>query len=197
MDIKRRRKISRRNGATILLYHDKKAEPHKSDDFRNIIEAKWLPVTTDMATHEIPCILGASYGVNKSWYQYIDGFCGHKSWGTLEPYISLKSWLFGGNCLTAPLIETGHIFKQEGTHNPPLHHLIYNKMFVATVLFDDSLKDRLIAFLGRNITVDKARKEYELDYQYICTKKEEYRSKIVIDPIEFFNRWDIDLRLND
>lgn len=198
MDISKRRNISRRNGATILMFHDHISHPKKDPSFRNIIEAQWLPFNKDKTgIWEIPCILGAAYGVSKKWYEYIDGFAGHKSWGTLEPYISLKSWLFGGSCLTTTGVETGHIFKPSGTHGTALHHLIYNKIFVSTVLFDDYNRDRLINYLGTNNQIEQAKKEYNNDLEFIKFKREEYKSKIVIDPIEFFKRLSIDFRLDN
>ena len=194
MDFERRRKIMRCYGATILMFHDKKSNPKKESTFRGIIEAKWHPLNKESLdkSYEIPCILGACYGVKKSWYRYIDGFWGHRQWGTLEPYLSLKSWLFGGDCRVAPYIETAHIFKREGVHGITQDSLIYNKMMIATLLLDDY--QRYIDFLGTNSIVERAREMYKSDLPKITAKKEEYKSKMVYNIKDFARRFNIDLR---
>jgi len=194
MDMEHRRNVSRRNGASILLFHDKKSHPKKPATFRNIIEAQWLPTHKgSQASFEVPCVLGAAYGVKRSWYNYLDGWWGHRSWGTLEPYISLKSWLFGGSCRTAPSIETGHIFKPSGTHGTKLHHLLYNKMLAATLLFPEEDAERLINFLGNSSQVVEGRKMF-LANKDIPLKVKEYKEKIVLDINDYCNRFNIDFR---
>lgn len=194
LEIEKRRLINVVNGATILMFHDKKTNPKQSETFRGIIEAQWLPRISnrDIDSFEIPCILGAAYGVKKQWYEYVDGWVGHKKWGTLEPMISLKSWLFGGSCRVAPRIETGHIFKAQGTHGITQEKLIYNKFLVATLLFDDY--QRLINFLGTNDTVERGRKIYNENLEFILKKKEEYKNKTVYNYLDFFEKFNIDYR---
>lgn len=194
MDINERRLVNVVNGATILMFHDKITNPKQPESFRGIIEAQWLPhlKNRDGDSFEIPCILGAAYGVKKSWYNYIDGWALHRKWGTLEPYISLKSWLFGGSCRTAPRVETGHIFKKVGRSDIKQDVLLYNKMMVATLLLDDY--ERVISFLGSNATVESAKRIYNNSLSLIMNKREEYKKKIVYKPEEFFKQWNIDYR---
>jgi glycosyltransferase involved in cell wall biosynthesis len=197
MDINIRKNRSRRNGARILIFHDKKSHPKKPDNFRNILECQWLPVYKGESkeSFEIPAILGAAYIVKKEWYNYVDGWWGHRSWGTLEPMISLKSWFMGGSCRTAPDVMTGHIFKRHGTHGTLSHHLMYNKLLVATLLFDEHNSSRLIAFLGHNPQVDKGRRMFKKYEKQILAKRKEYEKKIVVDPVEWCETWNHDFRL--
>jgi glycosyltransferase involved in cell wall biosynthesis len=194
LNIEERRLVNVGNGATILMFHDHKNNPKKPENFRGIIEAQWLKRLNnrDIDSFEIPCILGAAYGVKKSWYEYVDGWALHKKWGTLEPYISLKSWLFGGSCRIAPRIETAHIFKLVGTHGTPQAKLIYNKLMVATLLFDDY--KRLIHFLGTNNDVEKGKELYRENLEQIMKKREEYKNKIVYNYMDFFEKFNIDYR---
>jgi glycosyltransferase involved in cell wall biosynthesis len=194
MDFEKRRLVQRCYGATILVFHDKKSNPVQSETFRGIIEAKWqlLDKTSIDKSYELPCILGACYGVKKQWYQYIDGFWGHKKWGTLEPYISMKSWMFGGSCRIVPHVETAHIFKKTGTHNTQQDQLMYNKMLVATLLFDDS--KRLIDFLGNNSILVRARKMFSDMEKQILEKKVEYKQKTKMSVKEFCDKFRIDYR---
>ncbi len=198
MDFNKRRLTHRCQGANLLVFHDHKTHPKKPENFRNIFEGQWrksLNVKqSDIDSFEIQCLMGAAYGVTKDWYNYIDGFAGHKLWGTLEPYISLKSWLFGGTIRLAPRIETGHIFKREGTHKTPLAALIYNKIFVATVLFEDADTERLVKFLGNNNTVITAKQMVDNNISFIKQKEGLYKSKIKRNYEELFNIFCIDFR---
>jgi len=183
------------NGATILFYHDHKSHPKKGLAFKNILEAKWLPFNKDRSkSYEIPCILGAAYGVKKEWYNYVDGWWGHRSWGTLEPYISLKSWLFGGSCRAASHIDTAHIFKPTGTHGTKLHHLVYNKLLTANLLADDKNRDRLVDFLKTDEHMKRALDMYNKRVEEITAKREEYAKKIVMTIGDYAKKFDIDLR---
>jgi len=197
MDMAVRRNRSRRNGARILIFHDKQSHPKKPANFRNILEAQWLPVYKGESrdSFEVPCILGAAYGVKKAWYDHVDGWWGHRSWGTLEPYMSLKSWFMGGSCRTAPDIECGHVFKRSGTHATPHHHLMYNKMLLATLMFDEHHSQRLIDFLGVNPQVYRGKEMFESVRKEIEAKRGEYVKKITVDPVEWCKEWNHDFRL--
>jgi len=189
MDLAYRRSIKEpQTGATILIYHNSTNDKSKSASFRNIVEAKWLP-TRIGESFEIPCILGACYATTKEWYQHIDGFWGHRYWSGLEPYISLKSWLFGGSCRCVPEAETGHIWKKDpsklkglgsivsrrGYHNVPPEAIIFNKLLIAKLLFNDA--DKLISYLGNGPIVEKARSVLSSKISEIEEKKELYKLK--------------------
>ena len=194
MDINSRRNKSRRNSANILIFHDHRSHPKKDSRFRNILEAQWLPVYKGQSkeSFEVPCILGAAYGVKKGWYDYIDGWWGHRFWGTLEPMISLKSWMMGGSCHTTPDIETGHVFKPSGTHGTTHTHLMYNKIMTAHLLFDEYDAARLVKFLGNNPAVDAGKQMFsKVD---IRKKREEYKKKIVYDIRSYCKRFSVDFR---
>ena len=191
MDITYRRTKSIVGGATILIFHDHKSNPKKAKNFRGLIEAKWLPHKSG-ESHEVPCILGACYGCTKQWYEYIDGFWGHRHWGGLEPYISMKSYLFGGSCRIVPEAETGHVFKKDGTHDTPQESVIYNKLLISKLLFDDS--ERLINFLGNNPTVRAAKNRISLNITDIEKKREEYKLETVFPMCEYIKKFGLDYR---
>jgi hypothetical protein len=140
----------------------------------------------------VPFILGAAYGVKKTWYNYIDGFWGHRRWGTLEPYISLKSWLFGGSCMTAPHIETGHIFNDtQGRHGTGFEYLAYNSMLVAWLLFGQEDREWLIRHLKNSDFVLKGKEMIKSNLNEICEKRFEYRNKREMTIEEFINKFNI------
>lgn len=195
MDIEHRRKRSRRNGSTILFYHDHLTHPKKHPTFKNILECQWLPMVQTTGLVEIPAVLGAAYIVKREWYNHMDGWWGHRSWGTLEPYISLKSWLMGGNCLCNHDVDTGHIFKgRVSPHGTPHHHLTYNKLLTATLLLPEDLATTMIDYLGENPQLDESKKMFNQVKDSIFAKREEYREKIVYHVREYCQKFNIELR---
>ena len=181
-------------GATILMYHDPLTNKAAHKNFKGIIEAKWLPLTRDINkdSYPIPCVLGAAYGLKKAWYEHIDGFWGHKLWGTLEPLISIKSWLFGGECRVAPRCMVGHIFKKKGTHGTPQRHLMYNKMLTSTLLVPNY--QVFIDYLGDNAIVRNGKAMYDADIKKIMAKREEYAAKTTYSLADLCKRFEIDMR---
>ena len=199
MDFEHRRLKQKLNGATILVYHDSKSNPGAvPDNFRGILDAKWLPANNkETQPYEIPCVLGAFYGVKKSWYNYIEGWAGHKIWGGLEPMISLKSWLFGGSCIMVPDVEIAHIFrkKHEG-RRLPLGVVNYNKILTALLLFQAD-SPRVVNFLPSEDPAVKTAMQMVFDNEdWIMDKMTEYDKKIVVDKEVFFERFGIDYRTN-
>ena len=180
-------------GATILIFHDHISNPRKLPHFRGLVEAQWLPYK-DGESREVPCILGACYAVNKSWYQYIDGFWGHRYWSNLEPLISLKSYLFGGSCRVVPKAETRHIFKKKGTnlHKVPQEAMVYNKLLIAKLLFSES--ERYVSFLGNDPNVLKAKRLFNRNIEAIARKRLEYQDKIVLPLEDYTKKFSLDLR---
>lgn len=73
------------------------------------------PFITDNKSDEriidIPCVMGASYACNKTYWLYLDGLNGLKSYGLDEQLISIKVWLDGGRCRLLKDIKFGHIFR--------------------------------------------------------------------------------------
>jgi glycosyltransferase involved in cell wall biosynthesis len=194
------------NGATILMAYGK-------EDW-NILKAEWLPresrmlkkgidlaiknlspygvVPSNTECYEVPCILGAAYGVKRYWYNYINGFWGHRKWGSLEPYISLKSWLLGGSCLTAPHIETAHIFNEtQGRHGTGFENLAYNSMLVAWLLFSDEDRNWLIRHLKNHEWVLHAKEMISENLPSILKKRNEYLLKNKMTIKEFVTKFNI------
>lgn len=181
--------INKYYGATLLLFHDRSNNRLKPDNFRGIFDAKWI-TDKPKGTAEVPCILGAFYGVKKSWYNYVDGFWGHRQWGCLEPLISMKSWLFGGNCLCVSDIETKHIFRRKSTHGIRQANILFNKMLTARLLFNDW--ERYIDFLGHNQDVDIAKGM--LESLNTGRKMGEYMRKRARKVSHYTNRFNLDER---
>lgn len=114
----------------------------KDYSYRDIIQAKWLREKPNQIT-TIPCILGATYAVSKEWYLYLKGFQEHRTWGGLEPMISIKSHLSGGGCKIMPDVYTGHMFGR-GVSKRNTWDMYFNKVYMAYMFFDEEVRDELL-----------------------------------------------------
>lgn len=161
-------------GASLYLRHDRQSDPSRPPGFRDILNTKWL-VSQSAGIIEVPCVLGAIYGIRKEWYNYIDGWHGFRKWGCLEPYISLKSWLMGGNCLCDCSVKTYHIFKQKHPHGTSVSTVQSNKIRIARMLSIDGVEE----FLPVCELTEKAKRICDEDASDILGKKKEYAAKII------------------
>ena len=193
-------KLLKRYGAKILFFMYAQDLPPKGmvmgrlkddeavDNYRNIIESKWLPKQEDKI-YELPCVLGAFYGVRTEWYEYIGGFQGHRYWGTLEPLISLKSWMAGGECKLAPDIETGHLFKTHSSHFTRGFDLIYNKYAISRIVFGEKLANKFIEFLGDNTDIKIAKELIKFDKKKINMLHRQFMEVKVRDIHWFYKKF--------
>jgi len=88
---------------------------------------------------KIPCVLGASYAASKTYWKYLKGMKGLRMYGSSEPYISMKVWLEGGECILLKNVAIGHIFRlntieQKSPYTVLRAELFFNKMLVAETL---------------------------------------------------------------
>jgi len=178
--------IVRRWGADILLKVTEDDLPPKSalrgKNYKNIIEAQWRAKQSD----KIPCVLGACYVINTDWYRHLRGFYGHKLWGTLEPYLSLKSWLAGGDCRMTE-VESDHIFGQAKNKVEP-RYLLYNKLFIAKTVLPEWADD-LDKFLGSNGSLTNAKRLIAESNGMIEKTRDYYQSIFTRTPEDIFEEF--------
>ncbi len=142
-------------GCDLKLFLTHKDNPRKPVGFRKIIESKWAEERYG-GMYQIPCLMGSNYFFKKSWYQKLHGFRGLKTWGNSEPFLSLKSWLAGGDVKILKDIEIGHLYRRQNPNSVPREHIIYNKAVIARILFTPRFAGELINFLGDRPEVNKA-----------------------------------------
>lgn len=88
---------------------------------------------------DIPCVLGASYACEKTYWQYLRGLSGLKSYGMDEQMISLKVWLEGGRCRLLKDLSFGHIFRSSETVPYKIDSIdfLYNKLYIIELLIGE------------------------------------------------------------
>jgi len=173
--------------------------------FTDLFKAKWLMGKQKDEPYEIPCLLGAFYWTSKDYYRRLGGwdtmpgnmYCGHRQYGSLEPYISLKSWLMGGGCTLYPDIEAGHVFGRIDARNQfskgvrSAEWMWWNKLFMLeTMIFDQELRIKLYNFVLPELNFGVAKQMIKRNYQGARKVKEENRQKFINTHTIFTDKFD-------
>lgn len=129
MDIRRPDAIY--NGASLMFSGvDQKTGEHQ------FIAGKWNKhaVKDD---EQIQCCMGAAYFVPRSFFFKIGGLKMLHSWGTSEEFLSMKTWLAGGEVRSLQTVRFGHQFRTATTYTSKRYALMFNKLVFAALLFPD------------------------------------------------------------
>lgn len=200
---------------TVILRKDEKGnvnkEPHSDNhsfgayvDFsdNNILNAKWnlhLPAE-EKEIFDIPCVLGATYACNKSYWQKLKGLQGLRSYGLDETLISLKVWLEGGTCKLISHLRVGHIYRDESPYPKRSADYIFNQLYIAELFFNytykyktfNNLRDRYpylfemaLKEMDRNRGMIEEHKKY---YQEIAVRSIEEVKKLN-DKCRFYSKY--------
>jgi glycosyltransferase involved in cell wall biosynthesis len=146
-----------------------------------LFEAKWKRKEHD-EPYEIPCVLGAFYFTTKKFYEKIHGwdteknvrYIGHQGWGSLEPYLSLKTRLYGGKCVVYPDFEVGHVFGRlpngARSNRADLHW--FNRLFMVHTMTDNPLKEELLNYPHKDYTFNIAEKYIQEHWSNVLKVRE-------------------------
>ena len=152
-----------RAGAEIRLKQraESRDKWYREHNYNDILLGAWLEPSPTKFT-KCTCLMGASYVVNKSWYKHIGGFRGHRFWGALEPFISVKSWLAGGYVAADPSWVIGHVFDRDplSRRSGRIDWVYYNKMVISYTCFPELHKE-LDKFLGNAYAIGVARQLFK------------------------------------
>ena len=179
------------SGCGLKLFLSPKDNPKRPSNYRNIIESKWEEEKSGKM-YQIPCLMGANYFFKKAWYQKLHGFKGLKTWGNSEPFLSLKSWLAGGDVKIINDIEIGHLYRRKNPNPVPTGHIVFNKAVTAKILFTPGLADELINFLGNNPKVQKAKYLLKTNAEEIEAERKYFKSITKLSQKDCFKKLRID-----
>ena len=178
-------------GCSLKLFLTANDIPGRPGNYRNIIEAMWAE-EKEGKIYPLPCLMGSNYFFKKAWFQKLHGFKGLKTWGSSEPFLSLKSWLAGGEVKIIKDIEIGHLYRQKRPNTVPPEHIVYNKVVMAKILFDPALADELLRFLGDSPKVRKARELLKTNAEEIEIERCYFELIRKLSPHDVFKKLRID-----
>jgi glycosyltransferase involved in cell wall biosynthesis len=201
----------KRYGADLLFYVDNDDLPkdsglrNRKGGYTDLFHAKWLSGKQSDEPYSIPCLLGAFYFTSKEYYRKLNGwdtvpnnrYIGHRCWGSLEPYISLKSWLVGGGCTLYPDIEAGHVFSRIDIRNQfskgarSAEWMFWNRIFMLeTMILSDFTRNRLYDFMHYELNFGVAQKMIREHRMEVDRVREQNRLKFVNDHTIFTTKFD-------
>lgn len=178
MDIEKRKRTRPNGHGCNLLLH------YKND----ILCAQWAPKRKE-TIYKVPVVMGACYGFRKEWFKHIDGWNMYRGKGALEAFLSMKSWIFGGECLVDRTIATGHIYRDKDEHKRKLSDEYYNKLLMDYWWLDGELSSSW----AETPALREARRLFSSNIREIDRKKREYASKAVMGKDEYLSKY-IDIR---
>ncbi len=181
-----------RYGADILFKITEDDLPPNSDQrgkpegHFSILEGKWRPKTGD-GVYQIPSLMGAFYGVSKEWYNHLHGFNLHHQWGSLEPYISLKSWLLGGEVVIDTDIDVLHKTGRVGFARKDKKAYIYNRIMIALAVFGP-YGIQFAEHLGHEPVVESAAAMYQDMIVDVGILRDHIEENAIYEPDELHRR---------
>jgi len=178
MELQRSRDYYR--GADIVL--------HNSEN--EVLEPKWCNLHSE-GSYEIPCVLGANYGVSAQWFKHIHGLQGLKMWGGSEMCLSLKTWMAGGSCKIDTNVKIGHKFRDVAPYSTNVWNILYNKIYMCKTILPEDIGEYLIQHLPQNSNLNRAKKEIQKNAKSIDKEKSYYRSIFKKDFKSVCDRWKI------
>jgi len=181
--------MARYHGATMLFVNER-AIPGRPA--RECLEPKWAPEHPP-TVYDIPCILGANYFFSKEWFTHIGGLRGLKSWGTSEPFLSLKSYFAGGDCKITKEIEIAHLFRSNAPYTTNICDLLYNKIFLCKTILPKEIGECLMGYLPKDRNFTKATEMIETDEEEIEAYRAYYDSIFTTSVFEYCEKFNIHL----
>lgn len=99
-------------------------------------------LSNNQTVSEIPCIMGASYSCNKSYWKKLRGLEGLRSYGCDEQLISIKALLEGGTCKLIKSVVFGHMFRilKEVPYEIKTVDYIFNQLYIMEILYPNDKK---------------------------------------------------------
>lgn len=178
------------HGAGINFFGTDPRDPNKWQ----IIEGTWLKEIEKKDDYVIPCVMGANYFIEREFFFFIGGLKMLRHYGSDEPYLSLKTWMAGGEVRLMKDVEVGHQFRQETHYRNGNSEMCYNKLMMATTLLPEKaaayINDQLLMVYKAG-DVNMARRLWKLDERLIQAEAAWMHEITRFPLIEFLKRFDI------
>lgn len=157
---------------------------------RQNIELSLSPflLNNEPKNEEIPCVVGGAYAFNKKWYENLDGMNGMIGWGIGETFLSIKSYLAGGNCKLIKNIIIKHNFNN-AKYNINKMHIYYNKLFIAKTILPTEVYVVLSNFLPNNKEKENAINLLNKNAQEIFSYKIAYEDIFTVPCVDYVKKF--------
>ncbi len=149
------------NGATINILGPDQNKPQETQVFEGV----WVKDRPDEDDYEIGCIMGACYFIPRGWFFHIGGLRNLRMWGLDEPFLSLKTWLAGGECRMMKTVQIGHKFRtsKEQDFKISKWNTEFNRLFSLATILNPKEADFLIRRIPHSVELKRAKEHFEKD----------------------------------
>lgn len=156
------------NGATLNLFG---RDPNNAK-ITQVFEGVWAPDKPGEDDYELACVMGACYFVPTEWFFHIGGLRLLRQWGVDEPYLSVKTWLAGGECRMLKGVKIGHKFREqvEKKFNVDVWCVQYNKMVAMMTIMPPKLSGWLSRHLPADVSTKRAAEVVKQDSHAITAE---------------------------
>ena len=175
-------------GADLKLFTEKE----KNRPCRQIVEPVWSS-RKERLEYPIQIILGANYAFRKERFLYLHGLKNLKSWGTSEPFLSLKNFFAGGESKIRTDVKTAHFFRDNAPYSTQVADLIFNKIYLLKTIFPKEMEDKLITHMPKDNSFKKAMELIEQNKEEIEKEKEYYKSIFSRNIYDFCKVFNVDM----
>lgn len=135
-------------GATLNFFGP---DPNNRNKYQ-VFEANWnKEEPPDDAP--IPACMGAAYFISRDWFLTLGATRFLRTWGCDEQFLSVKSWLAGGEVRLIKNVQIGHRFLSGDERQPysvKAGHPTYNKLLAIYTLFPLHLQGKMVDLLKAN-----------------------------------------------
>jgi len=108
-------------------------------------------------THDVPFICGCFLAIRREVFEAVGGFDeGMYRWGFEDSELSLRLWLAGYRCQSAPASFIRHQFRDNFPYGVDQSGVIYNALRLSTVHFDEAAIERVVAYYMSDASFGRA-----------------------------------------
>lgn len=107
---------------------------------------------------QIPCVMGACYGISREYYLYLHGLNGLSQWGCDEQFLSAKVYREGGRVILLKNLEIAHFYAKVKNYSNTDWMVLYNKILYCYLICGEREFEKYWDFLSNNnfINVNQA-----------------------------------------
>ena len=134
-----------------------------------VFEGVWEKDRPNEDGYDLGCIMGACYFMPREWFFHIGGLKYLRMWGCDEPYLSMKSWLAGGDCRMMKTVQIGHKVRtgEEQPFKTDMWNILWNKMFCLRTLFNPTESEFLVKRIKHSVERKRACEQLEADSRIV------------------------------
>ena len=144
---------------------------------------------------DVPCVIGGAYAFDANWHKYLNGMTGMIGNGVGETFLSIKSYLAGGDCKLIKNIKIGHDFEKIGYDFEKIgcdfekQDMYYNKIFMSQTILPMEMTSALLTLLPKNKEKENAVNLFQQNLSLMLKYKMQYEDILKVPFEEYVKKF--------